>query len=107
MSQQNTELTLESLAANPKKVVLSFSAAWCGPCHQSRPAIEAGAEHYQDRVKTLRVDVDVHPEVARHFNVRGVPTQVLLHRGIELARRSGAVTTTDYEHWLTSNLAES
>jgi len=48
------------------------------------------------------IDIDVHPEVAREYGIRGVPTLVMLDENIETKRMSGTKTKTDLEQWLTN-----
>lgn len=94
--------TLKRLRESDKTVLLSFSAEWCGPCKTTKPAIDSIASHYRENMETLRVDVDHHPDWVRHFQVRGVPTQILLEKGDVLARRSGAVTLANLNTWVAS-----
>jgi thioredoxin-like negative regulator of GroEL len=46
------------------------------------------------------IDIDVHPEVAQEYGVRGVPTLVMLDENIETKRMVGTKTKTDLEQWL-------
>jgi thioredoxin 1 len=46
------------------------------------------------------IDIDEHPEVAREYGIRGVPTLVMLDENIEIKRMSGTKTKTDLEQWL-------
>jgi thioredoxin 1 len=46
------------------------------------------------------VDIDVHPEVATDYGIRGVPTLVMLDGNVEMKRMSGTATKTDLGKWL-------
>jgi thioredoxin-like negative regulator of GroEL len=46
------------------------------------------------------IDIDVYPETAQEYGIRGVPTLVLLEENIETKRMSGTKTKTDLEQWL-------
>ncbi|BCD96481.1 thioredoxin family protein [Marinagarivorans cellulosilyticus] len=96
---------LKTLLESDKTQLLSFSAQWCGPCKTTKPVIDTIANHYQKKVETVRIDVDRHPDWVRHFQVRSVPTQILVDKGEVVVRRSGAVTLADLNTWLASNLA--
>lgn len=67
-------------------VIVDFWATWCGPCHMVAPELEALASE-RDDVKVVKVDVDLNPEVAGRYDIRGVPT-IGLFRGGEMVGRS-------------------
>jgi thioredoxin-like negative regulator of GroEL len=48
------------------------------------------------------IDIDVYPETAQEYGIRGVPTLVLLEENIETKRMSGTKTKTELEQWLTN-----
>ena len=54
-------------------IVVDFSAVWCGPCQQFKPAFEAAAEKFAGQVEFVSVDVDNNPNTAKAFGVQGIP----------------------------------
>lgn len=62
-------------------VVVDFSAAWCGPCKQLAPTLEALAHEYAGRVKFVMVDIDHAPKIAMSYNVMSVPTLLFVSKG--------------------------
>ena len=74
-------------AAEP--VVVDLYADWCGPCRALAPLLDRFAHAYAGRVKFVKVDVDDEPEVARHFDVAGIPTLLVFDRGQLVHRSSG------------------
>ena len=52
----------------------------------------------------VRINVDQHPQVAAKFRVQGVPTFVILHKGYERGRTSGALPEADFALWVTSKV---
>jgi thioredoxin 1 len=62
-------------------VLVDFSAIWCGPCKAIEPTIESLAAAYGDRLKVATVDVDESPTLAEQYQVRSVPTVMLLADG--------------------------
>lgn len=64
---------------------LYFSAQWCGPCRMLGPVMnEVSAE-----VPVQKVDVDKEYELAQKFNVRNIPTVVLVNGDSEVKRFIG------------------
>lgn len=61
-------------------VLVDFYAEWCYPCKLLAPVVEKVAEHYQNtkNIKFVKVDVDKHQELSSNYNIRSVPTLVLL-----------------------------
>lgn len=70
------------------KQILYFSAAWCGPCKAIKPVINEAASSMNIRT----VDVDQEQSLSQQYNIRSVPTFVLLENGQEKTRVSGAQT---------------
>jgi thioredoxin 1 len=56
------------------------------------PAIDAVSKDYLGRVKTGKVNVDENPELARKFNIKGIPTVVVLKDGKEQERVVGVTS---------------
>jgi thioredoxin 1 len=69
--------------------LLDFSATWCAPCRALEPILEALASEQAGRLRVGKVDIDVSPDVAARFGVRGAPTLILFRDGKEAARRLG------------------
>ena len=89
----------------PVPVLLDLWATWCGPCRMVSPALERLAQAYAGRIKLVKVDVDRAPGLSRRFEVRAVPTLVLLDRGRVVARKSGAAPEPALRQWLDDALS--
>jgi len=68
------------------KQVLYFSAPWCGPCRTFKPVMES----LQSEMSITFIDVDSSPQTAQQYNVRSVPTVLILENGVEKRRLVGA-----------------
>jgi len=54
-------------------VVVDFWAAWCAPCRQLAPVIEAIAERRAGEVLLAKVDIDANPGLARDYEIMSIP----------------------------------
>ncbi len=85
-------------------VLLDLWAPWCAPCRAVSPALEALARQFAGRLKLVKVNVDEAPEVARRFEVQGIPTLVVVQGGRVLSRTTGAAPEPELREWLERSL---
>lgn len=70
-------------------VLVDFWASWCPPCRALAPIVEQVAEHYQQRLKVVKLDVDENGQTALRFHVQSIPTLILFVRGAPFERIVG------------------
>ena len=61
-----------------KKVVMQFSAEWCGNCESIKGDIAALAEEVKDKVAFVYVDMDELADCAEMYEVTDLPTFVAI-----------------------------
>lgn len=72
----------EVLQASMKAPVLvDFWAPWCGPCKTLGPILEKLAAEYNGAFRLAKVDVDAEAQLAGAFQVRSIPTVLLVKDG--------------------------
>lgn len=82
---------------SPVPVLVDFWAAWCGPCKQLAPHIEALALRHAGRLIVVKVDTERHQGFARALDVRGIPTLCVYKDGDLVRRQPGAVFGAELE----------
>jgi thioredoxin 1 len=78
--------------------VLYFTADWCNPCKKVKPIVE---EMNKDSMtKFQMIDVDSEMELTKKFEIRSVPTFILIKDGKEIKRTNGAQTREQLEAFI-------
>jgi thioredoxin 1 len=78
------------------KMILYFTAYWCNPCKQTKPIVEE-LNREQIMAKFFIIDVDSDIEMAKDFEIRSVPTFVVMKDNLEIHRTTGAKTRQQLE----------
>ena len=89
MTQHLTEQTYdEALVAAQGLVLVDFWAEWCGPCHAVAPVLEQLA---QEGVTVMKVNIDENPGLAARYEIRSIPTILVVKDGAVVDQVIGAV----------------
>ncbi len=83
------EFEKEVLEEKDKIVLVDFWAVWCAPCHMLAPVLKALEERYQDKVKIVKVNVDVARDLAQKYGIMSIPTVYLFKDGAEVKQFIG------------------
>jgi thioredoxin 1 len=83
MSDSLIELTGANFVAETSKGVtlVDFWAPWCGPCKMQTPILERLAPKVAGKARIAKVNVDEEQAVAIQYNVRNIPTLLLIKDG--------------------------
>jgi thioredoxin 2 len=85
-------------------VLVDFSSPTCAPCHMMHPVVESFARRRAGEIMVVRINVDQNSQVAAEFRVQAVPTFVILYKGYERGRTSGALPEADFALWVASKV---
>ena len=89
---------------SPLPVLVDFWAPWCGPCRMVAPAVEEASRRFAGKLKVVKVNTDLAPELGARFGVQGIPTLMVLKGGAVAERVSGALPRPQLLDWIEAAL---
>ncbi|WP_230422211.1 thioredoxin [Catenulispora pinistramenti] len=87
------ELTKDTFAetvAGEGITLVDFWAEWCGPCRAFAPVYQKAAGEHEDIVFG-KVDTEAEQELAAAFDIRSIPTLMIVRDGVTLYQHPGAL----------------
>jgi len=85
-------------------VLLYFSTTWCAPCKTMSPIMSELSACHGSEVNIVKVDVDEQIDLAKKFEVRGVPTLILLNENEVKSRLIGGNSSQQVKRWLADSI---
>jgi thioredoxin 1 len=76
-----------------------FTADWCNPCKKVRPIVEE-INRESFNLKFQIIDADLNIELIKKFEIKSIPTFIIVDNGEVLRRITGSQTKNTLEKFL-------
>jgi thioredoxin 2 len=90
----------EVVTASALPVLVDVWAPWCGPCQVISPTLERLANDMAGRIKLVKVNADEAPQVSARFEIRAIPTLLILRGENVVSRQTGAAPERQLRDWV-------
>lgn len=85
-----------------KIIIIDFWSEWCSPCKMLIPILNELADEMKDVIQIFKVNVNNSLELAKKFNVHGIPTLIFLKNGKKIDESLGFISKEELKRRILS-----
>ena len=94
----------DSVINEDRPVIVDFHALWCGLCKIQSPILKQIADEFGERIRVIKIDIDLNQGIAGRFNIQSVPTLMIFRKGEIKYQQAGVHTRPQLMKIIINNL---
>ncbi|MFC0178591.1 thioredoxin family protein [Thorsellia kenyensis] len=87
-----------------RTILLDFWAQWCSPCLTTAKLLDEIAQDYSSKIVIAKVNIDENPVIPTKFNIRTIPTLLILKKGQVIDTHVGPINLGQLRTFLDKNI---
>lgn len=106
MTKVKQTMTFSEVIESDTPVLVDFYADWCAPCKMMTPILKKLKKEMGEKLNIIKIDTEKNAAAAIRYQVRGIPTLILFHKGKILWQQSGVVQLPQLKQIINQKLQE-